>query len=309
MNLIEAFEYHRNAPGLARSKATIRNYRVYQEGFLDFLAEHQMAPHLSALNVQVVAEYQRWLRSKSLGKRGGAVAEKQAVMVLKACSRLLWDREILDADPLARLRVPRPPRIQRKPFTPDEAKRLVQAATAGANPIRDRALLLLMFDSGCRIGELMASTLADLDMQEGHITFRKTKGGVPRTVFLRVASRRDGGPCLAALKQWLKVREAKEGVEHLFTSREGYALSSRRVRELFAEWGMQARIPNAHPHRTRHTAASQFLGQPGYQGAEIQLRNRLGHVSHGVLADYVTLSDPARSAAAEVASLSSRWEL
>jgi len=308
LDLIEGAEFHRRClERLNRSAMTLRLYRIYQNSFLTFLIEHEVEPSLDALNPQFVREWQAWLRSKSNGRRGGIVTEKQGVMTLKTWGRFLWENDVYAFDPLGRLKVPRVQKIHRKPFTEDEARRLVQAASAGVNPIRDRALLLLLLDTGCRVGELCAASVADLDLVEGSILFRQTKNGHPRKVFFRVTTRRDGGPAMAAVRNWFKVREARVGVDALFTTREKLPLSTRRVREIFAELGQSARVPNCHPHRTRHSAASEFLAQR--PGAEIQLRSRLGHVSRDVLSDYISLSDRTVDEVAEAASLSLRWKL
>ncbi|GAC1654611.1 MAG: hypothetical protein NVS4B6_31120 [Mycobacterium sp.] len=157
------------------------------------------------------------------------------------------------------------------------------------------------------MGELCAASVGDVELVEGAIVFRHTKNGHPRRVVFRVSTKRDGGPALSALRNWLKVREAHPGVEALFTTRERFPLSTRRVREIFTELGLAARVPNAHPHRTRHSAASEFLAQR--PGAEIQLRSRLGHIDRSTLTDYVSWSEPAQQEAAEVASLSAKWNL
>jgi site-specific recombinase XerC len=308
MDLVEASDYHRRTlERLNRSPQTLRLYGVYKDSYLTFLREGEVELTLDALNPQLVRAWQQSVRLKSTGSRGGLVAEKQGVMTLKIWAHFLWDNEIFDVDPLARLKVPRVPRIQRKPFTQEEATRLVQAAAAGANPIRDRALLLMLFDTGCRVGELCAATLADIDLVEGSVSFTRTKNGRPRTVKFIVPGRRDGGSCLSALRQWLRVREARPGVDTLFTTRTRLPLSTRRVRELFEEFGEAARVPGAIPHRCRHTNASQFLAER--PGAEIQLRSRLGQISRGVLSDYITESDQTAAEASAVASLSTKWNL
>ena len=308
VDLIEAAEFHRRSlERLQRSPLTLRLYRIYQDAFLAFLVDHDVAPSLDALNPQFVREWQAWMRARSTGRRGGAVTEKQGVVTLKTWARFLWDNEVYAYDPLARLKVPRVQKIHRKPFSQDEARRLVQAASAGPNPIRDRALLLLMLDTGCRVGELCAAEVTDVDLVEGAILFRRTKNGHPRRVIFRVPSKRDGGPALSALRNWLKVREARPGIDTLFTTRERLPLSARRVREIFCELGEAARVANAHPHRTRHSAASEFLAQR--PGAEQQLRSRLGHISRQVLDDYITISDRTAAEIAEDASLSHRWNL
>lgn len=307
-NLRDAVEFHHHALlRLRRSPQTLRLYRIYQASFLAFLDEQGLEPTLDALTPQFVREWQSWLRSRSTGRRGGAVTEKQGVMTLKTWGRFLWENDVYAFDPLGRLKTPRVQKIHRKPFTQEETTRLVQAASAGSNPIRDRALLLLMFDTGCRVGELCAATLADLDVDQGTILFNKTKNGHPRMVRFRVPERRDGGPALQALRQWLKVRDARTGIDNIFTTRERLPLSTRRVREIFETLGEAARVPQAGPHRARHTSASEFLAER--PGAEIQLRSRLGHVGKDQLADYVSISDATAVEAAGVASISNKWNL
>jgi len=308
VDLVQAAEFHRRGlERLGRSRATLQLYACYQNSFLRFLIEHDVEPSLDTLNPQFVREWQSWLRNRSQGRRGGVVSERQGVMTLKTWARYLLDNDVFPYDPLGRLRLPRVQKIHRKPFSREEVQRLVAAVSAGANPIRDRALVLLMLDTGCRVGELCAAEVADVDLGEGKIVFRRTKNGQPRVVTFRVANRRDGGPSLAALRNWLRLRDAREGVNALFTTRERWPLSTRRVREIFSELGEQARVPNCHPHRTRHSAATEFLAQR--PGAELQLRSRLGHLSREVLSDYITISDPTASEIAEVASLSARWNL
>jgi len=308
VDLVEAAEFHRRSlERLNRSPMTLRLYRIYQDSYLAFLVEADTSPELDALNPQFVREWQAHLRAKSTGRRGGLVTERMGVMTLKTWARFLWDNDVYPYDPLARLKVPRVQKIHRKPFSEDEARKLVGAAAQGVNPIRDRALLLLLFDTGCRVGELCQAAIDDVDLVEGSILFRRTKNGNPRKVVFRVPSRRDGGPALSALRNWLKVREARDGVGALFTTREKLPLSTRRVREIFTELGAAARVPNSHPHRTRHSHASEFLAQR--PGAEIQLRSRLGHVSRDVLSDYISLADRTVQDIAETASLSARWGL
>jgi integrase len=308
MDLVEAAEFHRHTlDRLNRSVHTIRLYAIYENSFVAFLRESDLEPTLDALSPQLIREWQSWLRGKSTGRRGGVVTEKQGCAIMKTWSRFLWENDIYPFDPLARLKIPRVQRIQRKPFTQEETVRLVQAASAGPNPIRDRALLLLLLDTGARIGETCNATIDDVDMAAGAITFTRTKNGRPRTVRFVVQGRRDGGSCLSALKNWLKVREARDGVNNLFTTRERWPLSPRRAREIFGELGERARVPNAHPHRCRNTAASEYLTEQ--PGAELALQARLGHVSREVLSTYVSQTDRGIANAADTASLSTKWNL
>ncbi len=299
---IDALRRQRRAP------ATTKTYSTYIGGFVHFLTDQRgiSSPTLEHLNPEHVGQYQDWLHASSSGSRGGSSAERQAIRLVKIFSRWLWRRGMLPVDPLARVEAPRLPKLHRVPFTESDVRRLLEAARVGPNPILERALLLLGLDSGCRIGELCATEIVDLDLDVGSVLFRHTKGGRPRHVYFGVASHPDGGPCVVALRMWLAVRPPVES-PLLFLDRNGVPLSPDRARRIYRALGASSGVPQCHPHRSRHTAATEFLTE--LPGAELHLRRRLGHVSSDVLADYITLSDQSAYDVAETASISAKWNL
>lgn len=291
-----------------RSTATVDSYRRYLRVFLEYLAEQGIPdPTLEHLTVHGAEGAQDWLRARSMGRRDGAAAEKAFVVRIKMFSRFLWRRNFTDSDCLARAEVPRLSKLHRIPFSESEVRGLVSAARLGPNPLMERAFLLLAMDTGARNGELCGATIHDLDLDAGAIMLRLTKGRRPRRVLFGVKSRPGGGPCVTALRLWLAVRQPRPGTDALFVTADGSPLTTRAARALFAGLGLTAGVHESIPHRARHTHATELLA--ALPGAEIQLRNRLGHVSADVLADYVTTSDPMAQAVADVASLSAKWNL
>jgi integrase len=292
-------------------------------------------PSLADLCPRLVGEYQDHIRAHSRGVRDGAVAETQAVRLLKSWATWLWRRDYYPTDPLARLERPRLTKLHRVPFSEHEVRALLDAARQGPNPVMERALLLLSLDTGARIGELVGARLDDLDLERRVIVFRKTKNGRPRRVFFGVASQADGGPCVVALRKWLAVRSWSEApssspctpeelrllprrsgpalarpqseTPNLFLSADGWPLSTERARRIFHALGESAGVPNVIPHRFRHTAASEFLAAA--PGAEHALRSRLGHLSIDVMSDYISISDSTAQQFGETASLSAKWGL
>ena len=61
--------------------------------------------------------------------------------------------------------------------------------------IRDKAIILLLFDTGMRVGELMALNLADIDLIEGSVKIRHPKNHKSRVVYFGRQTRR-------ALRAW-----------------------------------------------------------------------------------------------------------
>jgi integrase/recombinase XerD len=293
-----------------RAAATLKVYTLYCAGFVRFLQERGIeCPTLEDLTPDLVGKYQDWVRGHSKGTRDGAQAERQAVTTLKIFARWLWRRSFFANDPLARVEAPRVKRLQREPFSKADCLALLEAALEGPDPVLERALLLLGLDTGCRIGELCATSVEDLNLEAGSILFRKTKSGRPRRVFFRVAGQPDGGPCVVSLTNWLAVRpkRADPDVRTLFVIRNGRPLTTEVARRIYRGLSESAGVPNAHPHRSRRTHATEFL--TAMPGAELHLRHRIGHSSHEVLAEYITFSDVTARDVADVASVSAKWGL
>jgi integrase/recombinase XerD len=321
LDLVEAHVYHIShvkatrepRPG-QREHQTVRQYRLYEQQFLRFLDTRHLEPSLNLLNPAVVEDCLLWLREAPpgphTGKRGGMVSRQMFVTVMKVWARFLWRRGLYSHDPLAVLDKPRIPKVRRVPFSEEEAQRLTAAAAHMQNPALARLIFLMLADTGCRVGELVSLELQDVIDDAGKVTgaaiFRRTKNGRPRSVVYRVQDQRDGGPCVVAMKHWLRVRRAQPNVTALFVSEDGWPISDRRVRELHQACGMLAHIRDCHPHRWRHTHLSEAFAE-GLR--EEEMRDRAGHMSDDVLRDYLTIGDRTREIVASRASLSQKWKL
>lgn len=302
-DLVEAVAFHdRLMRRWRRSESSHKQYRIWLGRYLRFLTEAGVAPGLEALTPQLVGQCQDWMRDRAQGKQGGIVAEATFVRCIKAFARVMCEQGVYADNPLQRQKSARAPKAQRTAYTEPELRHLLAAAADGSSPERDRALLLLLLDTGCRIGELCNADIADVDLDRGSIAFRHTKNGQPRQVLFGVDSL-DGGPCLAALRAWLATRHAQPN-QPLFINGGDARLTPRAAATIIARIGRAADVANAIAHRFRHTSATQFLSQR--PGAEIQLRARLGHLSDGVLADYVHITQAMSHDGAQVASISSR---
>ncbi len=81
------------------------------------------------------------------------------------------------------------PRVEQKPvkvLTTSQIKRII----AECNKRRDRALILIMLDTGARRGEIISIYWADIDFQAGTILIRKSKSKQSRVVPIGVKARR-----------------------------------------------------------------------------------------------------------------------
>lgn len=285
--------------------ATLDVYRLYTREYMEYIAQCRLPDTMASLNVDVAED---WLASRPVrGKRGGIVATHQAATVAKTWSAWLWKRRWLEHDPLAILEKPQYDQEPRQPFTEDEVRRILAAAQAGKAAVMHRALLLLMLTTGCRIGELLQAEVRDLDMEQGVILFRFTKGRKPRAVLFVNPEVPGGGRCVEATRAYVLARKAQPEVERLFLDAEGLPLGYVEVYERFKVWGRAADVDPCTPHLTRHTAASHFMMER--PGAREELRDRVGHMDDRTLEGYVHVMTPGARNAATVASLADRWEL
>lgn len=126
------------------------------------------------------------------------------------------------------------------------------------NP-RDKLIIRLLHDSGCRVGELCLMKIEDIDFDNRFIRIpaENTKIHEGRTV-------RVNADLLNDLKGYLSLQKRKEGF--LFQSRQGGHLTTRRIQQMLDRYSEKAgiqqfygtdsqgrRLRKVTPHTLRHT--------------------------------------------------------
>jgi integrase/recombinase XerD len=168
-------------------------------------------------------------------------------------------REALGASspkiPMARL-----PRSLPKYLAPEEIERgLALIDRSRLSGLRDYALILFLYASGCRISEALAARREDL--VDGWLKIRYAKGSKERMVPL-------APPALEALEEYLRRREW--GSSRLWLNNRGDPLS--RV----SAWKIVKKHLGVSPHVLRHSFASSLI----LGGADLRVvQELLGHSS------------------------------
>lgn len=177
-------------------------------------------------------------------------------------------------NPAKPLRSPRKPRKLPKFLTGDQIAALLAAPKpSAAGGLRDRAILELMYSSGCRVRELVSVDDGDLDLRNATVRIR----GKGRRERLGIV----GSHAQAALRAWLAARPAspggRGGPKPLFTNKLGGRLSVRGVARLLEKHLAAAGLSGkASPHTLRHSFATHLLDA----GADIRsVQELLGHKS------------------------------
>jgi integrase/recombinase XerC len=167
----------------------------------------------------------------------------------------------------------RPPKGEKKlpnALSVDEMAQLLEGPTEDLWSARDQAMFELMYSSGLRRAELISLDLGDVDVATGEVTVTG-KGRKTRIVPV-------GGPALAALHNWLLLRDgAARDTPALFVGTRGGRVSATAVRlalnRLALLHGVTAHV---HPHALRHSFASHVLQSSGDLRA---VQEMLGHAS------------------------------
>lgn len=296
MDLRDAVTLHQlslHAEG--RSPATLRLYRLYEQRFLEYLDERHIAPVLEALQPLHVRAAVEWFRARGLGHRGGQVAVHTFVATLKTWASFLEREGVWNDSPLRRLGHVRVPKVLRQPYTDQEVMALWGASQQTRTPARDEALLLLLLDTGMRIGELTTLTLDNLKLDERHLVVGlEGKGRRERLVPLGDPTKVGGGRTMTALRRYLRERDIllerwpHRRTDRVFLTAAGYPLTAEGGTDIIKRLGKIASVAEAGSHRCRHTFASLYLTI--HPGDELGLRRIIGHASPAVTADYVHLS-------------------
>ena len=278
---LDAFvEYSAGECHLAEN--TVAAYRRDLVKFFDWLAGRSI-PELS---IRDLADYMGWLSERRLAPASIA----RHIVSLKVFFRYLQLEGVLE-DNLAELlgsqklwqRVP-------KVLSPQQIDALFEAPES-ADPCwrRDRALLELLYATGCRASEASALRLCDLHLDEGFCICRG-KGDKERLVPL-------GNRAAEAITTYLQeerpglVASSPSPIDRVLLSYRGRRLRRERIWELLKKYAGRVGAPSdIGPHTLRHSFATHMLAG----GADLrQVQEMLGHASIATTQIY-THVDPSR---------------
>jgi integrase len=180
----------------------------------------------------------------------------------------------------------RPPRNKGRrypadPPTVEEIIAVMRAAGPGADGVRLRGLIVVLWRAGLRIGEALALSETDLDARRGAVLVRSGKGGRRRKVGM-------DGWAWEQLEPWQELR-VRFPVGPLFcvihgpTAGRGWesAAARRQLARTAAAAGVRRRFA---PHQLRHLHAIELA----HEGVPLLvIQRQLGHSHLGVTSIYL----------------------
>ncbi len=225
----------------------------------------------------------------ALSKRGLAPrSQARALAAIRGYLRYLVRERRHAGDGVRDVHVRRPPSRLPNALGAGDVTGLVEATVAGGRrPLRDRALLELLYATGLRVSEVAALTGAQLRLDEGFVSVLG-KGGKERIVPL-------GRQAQAALATYLTVERpglvGPKPSPWVFVRPGGKPLSRQSIWKLVRRRALASGIRSrVSPHTLRHTFATHLLGG----GADLRVvQALLGHADVGTTQIYTHVA-PAR---------------
>jgi integrase/recombinase XerC/integrase/recombinase XerD len=243
------------------SPATLRYYRQKIEPFARFChscgiwqPEHVTASHVRAFLLQ-------------LQETNNAVSVADFYRALKRWFNWMIAEEMITKSPMATIRPPRVPKKIVHPLSPQHIKDALAVCDNGTFVgMRDKAIILLLLDTGLRLSEAANIKLGDIDIEREII---RVQGKGARERIVRV-----GTTAQKALLRYLLSRKDKE--PWLWVTQSGTRLKVAAIAQRFRVIRQLAGITDVRcsAHTCRHTfATSALLNGAG----EFEVQSVLGH--------------------------------
>ena len=136
--------------------------------------------------------------------------------------------------------------------------------------IRNQLLIRILFDTGCRISEILSLKLDDIDAQDNKVKIVTKKSYINRYVMWTQDTHK-------LLQSYLGMRLSKDvKTDYLFVNKRGNRLTNRGVEYMFSKVSMEALGEHHHPHETRHGKAHSVIEKGGEAFA---VKTVLGHTN------------------------------
>ena len=250
---------------------TIRYYRQQIQPFLDSLSTQ------GVITPEAITAHHIRRHMVEMQRRGLADASIHAsARAIRAFCNFMVREELLDKSPMRKVQMPRVEQRILPAFTPVEVQRLL----AFCENDRDKAIVLCLLDTGCRVSEFVALDVGDVDIHSGKVLVRQGKGRKQRVAFLGSRARK-------ALLKYFMVRGGVQADGPLWPNlNTSKRLTDSGLRLMLRRLGRRAEVDHCNPHTFRRSFALWSLRA----GMNIYaLQQIMGHSDLSILRRYLAL--------------------
>ena len=209
------------------------------------------------------------------------ITRARKLSTLRAFCRYLRATGKLDADPTDVLEAPIRRKRLPKAMSRSQTEDLLDQEPESRTPLRDRAILEMMYSAGLRVSEAVGLDLDSIDINTR--TLRVYGKGSKQRLALY------GKTCESALLDYLDGERVPPTTGTvLFTNASGGRLTTRTVQNIVKRWAKRVGLPpSVSPHTLRHSFATHLLDG----GADLKsVQQLLGHESLATTQIYTHVS-------------------
>lgn len=227
--------------------------------------------HLQIVEITspMLREYLSFHQQRGLSAHSLHAIYKNLAVFYSWCER----EEILAVSPLHKLRAPILPQVLPKVLSPQQVSHVLQRLKRNRTKTGKRNLTLVsvFLDTGLRVSEITALTLADVHLPNGFLIVRRGKGGKDRAIPISNTLRKVLWKYLTDVRPKFYPND-----NHLFFGFESKPLNKNAVMTMVKRVLRECDIPHGGPHIFRHTFATLYLRN----GGDLErLRQIMGHAS------------------------------
>ncbi|GAP10226.1 site-specific recombinase XerD [Bellilinea caldifistulae] len=227
------------------SPHTIRDYGVTFRKFLAFFGDLEFETISKQHIIQFMAT-QSNVSAKTLRNHHAD---------LSALWQWAVQQGVCKENPVRQIKAPVAEKKTIIPISKKEICALLESASQSHYPLRDRAIILTLLDTGIRATELCNLRIKDLNRVTGHIRVIG-KGKKERLVPISRET-------IGVIDEYLANRKESSSSSPLFALKSGKPMERCKLRKILSEIGDKSNISHVFPHRFRHTFAIKFLRNGG----------------------------------------------
>lgn len=282
--------YEKFAASENKSKRTIEDTAAAVRQFHKFLGGsvnvHEVQAEDLREYIRALQERPRWSDHPTIKPKDTRLSPHSIASYVRSI-RAFWSwlkrEDFIDENPMERVKPPKAPRKIVATLTREQISQLLEAIpNKDSKGYRDRAIVLTLYGTGLRIGELLGLRLGDLNFDSGQIKVMG-KGGKERTVFMSPAVFK---VLLKYVHRWRPVVTT----DYVFVHSNGRPLTRFYFAHRLQTYRKKAGISGSRcsPHVLRHSFSVEYLRN----GADtFALQRILGHSTLDMTRHYAEISD------------------
>jgi integrase/recombinase XerD len=275
--MVSAFLSTRRLRNLSQN--TIIFYSQHLNKFVEFMESKYPDVALEQIDHTILREFV--LELKESHSAGGV---NHYIKVLKILFKSMIEEGVITGNPSKKISRIKTDQAAIATFSSNQIAAMLEVTKYQMDfpGIRNYLLITLLFDTGCRISELLGLKVDDIQLEEKILTVNG-KGGKDRVVPF-------GDRSLIGMVKYLNRRSNLFGSEGLlFLTKFGDPLTRRMMNKIIERIGEKAKVENVRlsAHTFRHTFAKNWL----MNGGDIfSLQKILGHRTMDMVRNYVNIT-------------------